>query len=216
MNKILFIDTLTTGINTERCAIYRIGGIFCEESANTMKEVRRFDLAVRPFEGARIIENSLWVGGVTRGLLAGYPAQDKAFADFFALIDERINVKNVKDKLYICGFNVSSFDAPFLKNWFTRNGNGRYRDCFFVQTIDLMSIAAFAMMNFREDMPDFHLETAAKVLGVSPTKGEHYCCLDNAETCVKMYIELKRRLSSGAPEGWSPLERVFSNLPIKI
>lgn len=212
MNKILFIDTLTTGINPERCAIYRIGGILCEETVTSIKEVRRFDLSVRPFEGARIMENSLWVGGVTRSDLIGFPVHQNAFADFYRIIEEHINVKNAKDKLYLCGFNVSSFDEQFLKNWFVRNGNSRFRDCFYVQTIDLMSIAAFAMMNFRSDMPDFHLETAAKALGVYPTKGSSYSCLDNAETCLKMYVALKERLGTGKPDGWAPIERVFTNM----
>jgi len=211
MNKILFIDTLTTGVNPDRCAIYRIGGIFCEETVSSIVEKRRFDLTVRPFDGARIMENSLWVGGVTRSDLIRYPLQQNAFADLYKVIQEQINVKNPKDKIYLCGFNVSAFDEPFIKNWFSRNGSGKYRDCFYVQTIDLMSITAFAMMSFRDDMPDFHLETAAKALGVTPTKGKAYSCLDNAETCLKMYVALKERLGCGKPEGWKPLERVFSN-----
>lgn len=216
MNKILFIDTLATGVHLERCAIYRIGGILCTENVNEIKEVRRFDFAVRPFSGARIAENSLWIGGVTRSTLAGYPPQEAAFADFYKLLEDAVNVKNVKDKLYLCGFNVSAFDAPLLKNWFLRNENGRYRDCFYMQTIDLMSIAAFALMNFRSDMPDFHLETAAKNLGINPTKSARYSCLDNAETCIKMYVELKRRLGSGNPGGWIPLERVYKNYNNKL
>ena len=42
MNKILFVDTLTTGMNTERCAIYRIGGIYTEDGV----EKKRFDFKV--------------------------------------------------------------------------------------------------------------------------------------------------------------------------
>lgn len=211
MSKILFIDTLTTGIHQERCAIYRIGGIVCEENVNAIREGIRFDLAVRPFAGARIVENSLWVGGVSRSDLVAYPTQEAAFADFYKILEDSINVKNSRDKMYLCGFNVA-FDVPFLKNWFLRNGNSHFRDCFYIQDIDLMSVAAFAMMNFRESMPDFHLETAAKALGVTPTKGQRYSCLDNAETCVKMYIALKERLSAGKPEGWTPGTRVFKNV----
>ena len=90
MNKILFIDTLATGVHLERCAIYRIGGILCTENVNEIKEVRRFDFAVRPFSGARIAENSLWIGGVTRSTLAGYPPQEAAFADFYKLLEDAV------------------------------------------------------------------------------------------------------------------------------
>lgn len=214
MKKILIIDTLATGLNTERCAIYKIGGIFCEDNPGMIKEKTRFSLAVRPFEGARIIENSLWVGGVGRRNLVGYPPQEEAFADFIKLIENHINVRNANDKLYICGFNVAAFDSILIKNWFYRNDDPRFRDCFFVQTLDLMSIAAFALIGERDNMPDFHLETVARYLGVTPTKNENYNCLDNAETCLKMYRELKARLGTGERGEWEPLERVYSNMPI--
>lgn len=211
MNKILFIDTLTTGLNPERCAIYRIGGIICEESAGGIVEKQKFDIFSRPFEGARIMENSLWVGGVTRSNLIYFPEQKSAFDDFFRLVSESVNLRNSKDKLYIAGFNTSSFDAPFIRNWFTRNGNQRFRDCFYVQTLDMMSLSAFALINERGNMPDFHLETTARFLGVSPARGERYSCLDNAATCLEMYKTLKTRLHVGDSRRHVGTDSLFTN-----
>ncbi len=215
MNKIVFIDTLTTGLNPERCAIYRIGGIICEESAGGITERQRFDIFSRPFENARIMENSLWVGGVTRSNLIYFPEQEDAFRDFFRLVSENVNLRNPKDKIYIAGFNASSFDVPFIRNWFTRNGNQRFRDCFYVQTLDLMSLSAFALINERGDMPDFHLETAAKFLGVNPAKGERYSCLDNAATCLEMYKVLKTRLGTGDNRHHIHTDNLFKNHSLK-
>lgn len=215
MNKILFIDTLATGLNPEKCAIYRLGGIFCEENASGIVEKQRFDICVRPFETARIMENSLWTGGVTRSMLIYFPEQSDAFNDFFRLINENINLRNAKDKLYIAGFNVSSFDIPFIKNWFARNSNQRFRDCFYVQTLDIMSLAAFALINDRDNMPDFHLGTAARFLGVNPENGGYNSCLDNAQTCLEMYKVLKTRLNVGDNSTYEKTDKFFCNHSIK-
>lgn len=211
MNKLLFIDTLATGLSPERCAIYRIGGIFCHETLGGMEEQQRFELCVRPFGGARIADSSLWVGGMTRSRLVNFPPQEDAFAQFYDIVCENIDIRNPKDKIYLAGFNSSAFDAPFLRSWFERNGNGRFRDCFHVQTIDLMCLAAFALMNERSDMPDFHLETAARFLGLSAVKGEKYSCLDNAATCLQMYRTLRVRLHTADEGSYKMTNKLYVN-----
>lgn len=211
MNKILFLDTLTTGMNPERCAIYRLGGVFCEDTPDGIEEKKRFELFVRPFETARISENSLWTGGVTRSHLIYFPEQSEAFKDFIRLTDERVNIRNSRDKIYIAGFNTSSFDVPFLVNWFIKNGDNRFRDRFYVQTLDIMSLAAFALIEERQGMPDFHLETAAKALGVCPTKNSSYSCLDNALTCIDMYRSLKTRLKVGDNNKYITVDDTYLN-----
>lgn len=211
MNKVLFIDTLTTGLNAEKCSIYRLGGIFCEETPDSITERQRFDIFVRPFQGARIADTSLWLGSMTRSKLLYFPEQKAAFDDFMKLVGERVNIRNPKDKLYIAGFNASAFDVPFLRGWFARNGNMHFRDCFYVQTLDLMSLAAVALINERDDMADFHLETAAQRLGVLPVKQEKYSCLDNAETCIAMYRNLKERMHLGEDARYSKTEELFTN-----
>jgi len=211
MNKILFIDTLSTGLNPERCAIYRIGGIFCEETPDSLSEKCRFELCVRPWEGARIMDNSLWIGGVTRSKMLYFPDSRTAFNDFFRLVTERVNIRNPKDKIYIAGFNASAFDVPFIKGWYARNDNQHFRDCFYVQTLDLMSLAALALINERDAMNDFHLETAARQLGVEPVKSEKYSCIDNAETCIAMFRALKERLHLGEDRHYEKTEDVFIN-----
>ena len=211
MNKILFIDTLTTGLNPERCAISRIGGVLCKDGPCSMEEAVRFDIVARPFEGARIVDSSLWVGGMTRSRLIYFPEQRQAFRDFMSIVQQNIDIRDPKDKIYIAGFNASSFDVPFIRGWFTRNDNTRFRDCFHVQTLDIMSLAAIALMNERRTMPDFHLETAAKFLGVTPVKRESYSCLDNAMTCVAMYRVLKQRLAVGEDKEYKSTDRLIVN-----
>jgi len=212
MNKILFVDTLTTGLDTGRCAIYRIGGVFCEEDGMDLKEKCRFDLSMRPADRTRIYENALWQGGISRATLCGYPPQSAAFNDFFSLTCDEISLRNPRDKVFICGFNVAAFDIPFIRGWFEANDNRHFRDCFYVQCLDIMNLAAYALIKERSMMEDFHMETVARYLDVVPTKGPSYSCLDNALTCVDMYMSIRRRAMQGIEMHHRTTEKTVVNL----
>lgn len=187
MNKILFIDTMTTGMNQSQCCIYRLGGIITEDGA----ERQRFELRMCPPRGAKIFENSLYITGETKGGLLRYPDEKTVLDDFIRIISKYVNLRNPLDKIYIAGFNVASFDIAFLREWFRRNGNETFRNYFHMQTIDLMSIAAYHLMDERNRMDDFHLETVARYLGVPFEGGRSYDCLANAKLCLDIYRKLK-------------------------
>ena len=196
MYKIFFIDTLTTGMNPERCSIYRIGGIYTENGAERF----RFEFRMCPYPNARINEQSVWISGESRSSLLNYESQEKAFSEFMKMLDSVIEMRNPKDKAYIAGFNAASFDIPFLREWFRRNGNERFRDYFHVQPIDTMSLSAFALLPTRSAMPDFHLESAARFLGIDVPAQAEYDCIANAETSLQIFRFLQERF--GLSECW--------------
>lgn len=212
MNKILFIDTLTTGLNSDRCAIYRLGGIICEENVKSLKEIKAFDLLMRPFHGARIIDESLAVGGMTRSRMIYFPDEKKVFEEFMSIISSVIDIRNPKDKLYIVGLHASSFDVPFLKAWFNRNGNTHFRDCFYVQTLDLMSLAAFYLMGQRTAMANFYMDNMAKALNVEVFKDEEHSNISTVRTGIQVYRELKKRMV-GMPLEMEEETELYCNLP---
>lgn len=193
MNKILFIDTLTTGMNPERCSIYRIGGICTEDGA----ESKRFEFRMRPFTNARIAEQSLWISGETRSSLLVYKSEADAFKDFVGFLDTVVDLRNPRDKAYIAGFNVAGFDVPFIREWFHRNGNERFRDYFYVQTIDTMCLSTVMLLNSRGAMPDFHLETAARFIGVNASATKKYDCIANAKISLDIYRRFETRCGLG-------------------
>lgn len=189
MNKILFVDTLTTGMNIERCSIYRIGGIYTEDGM----EKKRFEFNIKPFPGSRISDQSLWIGGVDRAILASYPSQESSFEKFTEMLDGFVDVRNPRDKMYLAGFNSAAFDAPFIWEWFKRNQNDHIRDYFHVQIIDMMSIAAFCLMNERWQMQDFKLESVARQMRINTGNEDTFNCLANAKTCLSIYKKIKER-----------------------
>ena len=193
MNKIIFIDTLTTGMNPERCSIYRIGGIYTEDGV----EKKRFEFRMRPYINARISEQSLWISGENRSSLLVYPDEKDAFKSFINFLNSIVNLKNPKDKVYLAGFNAASFDVPFLREWFRRNGNERFRDYFYVQIIDTMCLATVTLINTRHNMPDFHLETAARFMEVKTAVSNSYDCITNAKTSLEIYRKFEKRCGLG-------------------
>ena len=208
MEKIVFIDTLTTGMNPERCAIYRIGGIVVVDGT----ERSRFDLRCCPPSGARINDQSLWIGGESRASVIRYPDQADAFRDFLSVIDETVVLRNPNDKAYLAGFNASAFDVPFLREWFRKNGNERFRDYFHVQTMDLMTLSAFALMQERENLPNFHLESAAEALGVKAPIGGKYDCISNAELAKELFFTLREKFGTGSGSDGKATDKVFTNV----
>jgi len=207
MNKIFFIDTVTTGMNPERCSIYRIGGIYTEDAV----EKERFEFRMRPFRNARINEQSLWITGETRSSLLVYKDESDAFRDFIAFLDDKVDIRNPRDKAYIAGFNAASMDVPFLREWFRRNGNERFRDYFHVQTMDIMNMSAFALLHERQGMPDFHLETVARSLQVTDRSGAVYDCVENARLSLGIFRKLQERFGTGECEDTAPAEGMTRN-----
>lgn len=199
MNKVLFIDILTTGPNPNRCGIYAMGGCICEDSRWGIKELKRFEYRLRPFENVRISDHALWLGGVTRSQMLYFQKEEDVLNTFTELLADIVKVTDPTDKIHICGFNSSSFDMPFVKEWFERNNNKRFRDYFYMQSIDLMTLSAFALMDERQSMKEYNLETVARKLGIITTMSEKYSCLDNVNTCKQIYQKLKERFVCGKP-----------------
>ena len=207
MNKILFIDSVTTGMSPERCAIYRSGGIFAVDGV----EVKRFEIRMRHFPGADIAGRSLDICEESRATLARYPSQEKGFRDFIALLDEQVDRSNPRDKMYISGFNSSRFEYAFIMEWFHRCDNRHFRDYFYVQTYDLMTLTCLYAMEKRPFLPDFKLETAARILGVSCPVEDRYDCISNARTCMDMFRVLALRWGVAELPSSPVTDNVFKN-----
>lgn len=211
MNKVLFLDILTTGSLPQRCGIYAIGGSLCEDHRDSMKELCRFEFRMRPFENARISDNSLWLGGVTRSQLLYYKKEDEVLKAFTGILSEAVKLTDPSDKIFICGFNTSAFDLPFLKEWFERNSDRNFRNYFHMQTMDLMTLSAYALMDERTTMKEFNLDTVARKMGIMTKTSETYCCADNVQTSISVYRKLKEKLGRGEWGTFSESDKELKN-----
>lgn len=158
MLKVIHLDTETTGQDADKHSVHQIAGSI--EINNVVKTT--FDYKVRPFPGMQISAEALKMSGVTLPIIFSYPHGLTVIRDLCRLLDEYVDASDPQDKMFICGYNVSSFDQFFLKAFFKQNSCSKYSAYFYNTTIDTMVLAAFALRYERAAMPDFTLAAVAK------------------------------------------------------
>nr|DAR70264.1 MAG TPA: DNA polymerase III subunit alpha [Caudoviricetes sp.] len=120
MNKIIFIDTETGGVNPEKAALIQLSGIIRIDK----KDVEKFNFYIKPFENSEVNEKALEVQGRTLEELKTdkYVEEKEVYKQFIKLLDKYIDKYDRTDKFIVAGYNVR-FDVDVLKAFFQRHGN---------------------------------------------------------------------------------------------
>ncbi|WP_338937650.1 3'-5' exonuclease [Fusobacterium pseudoperiodonticum] len=120
MNKIIFIDTETGGVNPEKAALIQLSGIIRIDK----KDVEKFNFYIKPFENSEVNEKALEVQGRTLEELKTdkYVEEKEVYKQFIKLLDKYIDKYDTTDKFIVAGYNVR-FDVDILKAFFQRHGN---------------------------------------------------------------------------------------------
>ena len=120
MNKIIFIDTETGGVNPEKAALIQLSGIIRIDK----KDVEKFNFYIKPFENSEVTEKALEVQGRTLEELKTekYIEEKEVYKQFVNLLDKYIDKYDRTDKFVVAGYNVR-FDVDILKAFFQRHGN---------------------------------------------------------------------------------------------
>ncbi len=120
MNKIIFIDTETGGVNPEKAALIQLSGIIRIDK----KDVEKFNFYIKPFENSEVNEKALEVQGRTLEELKTdkYVEEKEVYKQFINLLDKYIDKYDRTDKFIVAGYNVR-FDVDILKAFFQRHGN---------------------------------------------------------------------------------------------
>ena len=120
MNKIIFIDTETGGVNPEKAALIQLSGIIRIDK----KDVEKFNFYIKPFENSEVTEKALEVQGRTLEELKTdkYVEEKEVYKQFIKLLDKYIDKYDRTDKFIVAGYNVR-FDVDILKAFFQRHGN---------------------------------------------------------------------------------------------
>lgn len=120
MNKIIFIDTETGGVNPEKVALIQLSGIIRIDK----KDVEKFNFYIKPFENSEVTEKALEVQGRTLEELKTdkYVEEKEVYKQFINLLDKYIDKYDRTDKFIVAGYNVR-FDVDILKAFFQRHGN---------------------------------------------------------------------------------------------
>lgn len=120
MNKIIFIDTETGGVNAEKSALIQLSGII--EVNGVEKE--KFNFYIKPFKNSEVNEKALEVQGRTLEELRTdkYIDESIIYKKFLEILDKYIDKYDKNDKFIVAGYNVK-FDIDILKALFERNNN---------------------------------------------------------------------------------------------
>lgn len=120
MNKIIFIDTETGGVNPEKAALIQLSGIIRIDK----KDVEKFNFYIKPFENSEVTEKALEVQGRTLEDLKTdkYVEEKEVYKQFINILDKYIDKYDRTDKFIVAGYNVR-FDVDILKAFFQRHGN---------------------------------------------------------------------------------------------
>lgn len=164
MNKIIFIDTETGGVNPEKAALIQLSGIIRIDK----KDVEKFNFYIKPFENSEVNEKALEVQGRTlEELKTGkYVEEKEVYKQFIKLLDKYIDKYDRTDKFIVAGYNVR-FDVDILKAFFQRHGNNFLFSYLDSSMLDpLYSIRLLQIAEVLPVLENNKLETWCKYFGI--------------------------------------------------
>jgi len=160
--KFLFFDLETTGLSCNENGIHQISG--CVEVDGEVKE--NFNYSVAPNPTLKISDEALAISNKTREEVQAYPPMNQVYKQFIDLLGKYVDKYDKKDKFFLIGYNNSSFDNQFLRNWFIQNNDKYFGSWFWPNTLDVYVLATQKLLHERNDMQDFKLKTVCKKLGI--------------------------------------------------
>ena len=164
MNKIIFIDTETGGVNPEKAALIQLSGIIRIDK----KDVEKFNFYIKPFENSEVNEKALEVQGRTLEELKTdkYVEEKEVYKQFIKLLDKYIDKYDRTDKFIVAGYNVR-FDVDILKAFFQRHGNNFLFSYLDSSMLDpLYSIRLLQIAEILPVLENNKLETWCKHFGI--------------------------------------------------
>lgn len=164
MNKIIFIDTETGGVNPEKAALIQLSGIIRIDK----KDVEKFNFYIKPFENSEVNEKALEVQGRTLEELKTdkYVEEKEVYKQFVNLLDKYIDKYDRTDKFIVAGYNVR-FDVDILKALFQRHGNNFLFSYLDSSMLDpLYSIRLLQIAEILPVLENNKLETWCKHFGI--------------------------------------------------
>ena len=192
-SKIMYVDVETGGLNATINPIIQLAGIV--EVNGAIKE--KFNIKMMPEDMRFVEEDALKAIGLARDSIHpsnGYISQADGFKEFLKIIQRYTDVSVFVDKFYIAGYNIGSFDAQFLRKFFSDN-DGNFGYHFWYPPIDILYLSGFACIGQREKLGNFKLMTVAKSLGIKVDIEQAHDALYDVEITKQMYDILREEYS---------------------
>ena len=191
MNKIIFIDTETGGVNAEKSALIQLSGII--EVDGTEKE--KFNFYIKPFENSEVNEKALEVQGRTLEELGTEKYIDESiiYKKFLEIIDKYIDKYDKNDKFIVAGYNVK-FDIDILKALFERNNNKFLFSYFNSSMLDpLYSVRLLQVAGMLPVLENNKLETWCKYFNIELKAHDSLQDITATKKLIEKLVELIKK-----------------------
>jgi exonuclease len=191
MNKIIFIDTETGGVNAEKSALIQLSGII--EVDGTEKE--KFNFYIKPFENSEINEKALEVQGRTFEELRTdkYIDESIIYKKFLEILDKYIDKYDKDDKFIVAGYNVK-FDIDILKAFFERNNNKFLFSYFNSSMLDpLYSVRLLQVAGMLPVLENNKLETWCKYFNIELKAHDSLQDITATKKLIEKLVELIKK-----------------------
>lgn len=191
MNKIIFIDTETGGVNAEKSALIQLSGIIEIDGA----EKEKFNFYIKPFENSEVNEKALEVQGRTLEELGTEKYIDESiiYKKFLEILDKYINKYDKNDKFIVAGYNVK-FDIDILKALFERNNNKFLFSYFNSSMLDpLYSVRLLQVAGMLPVLENNKLETWCKYFNIELKAHDSLQDITATKKLIEKLIELIKK-----------------------
>ena len=191
MNKIIFIDTETGGVNAEKSALIQLSGII--EVDGTEKE--KLNSYIKPFENSEVNEKALEVQGRTLEELGTEKYIDESiiYKKFLEILDKYIDKYDKNDKFIVAGYNVK-FDIDILKALFERNNNKFLFSYFNSSMLDpLYSVRLLQVADMLPVLENNKLETWCKYFNIELKAHDSLQDITATKKLIEKLVELIKK-----------------------
>jgi DNA polymerase-3 subunit epsilon len=207
--KIIFIDIETTGTDPQRHGITQISG--CVQIDDEVKE--SFDYYVRPYPDDQIEEAALDVTGIDRRqfLPADHPDHlavpgqefvdpQNIYAGLTVMLGKYVDQYKKTDKFQFVGYNAHSFDMPFMRRFWEKNGDRYFGSWFWYPCLDVMLVWAQIFQASRAELSNFKLATVAKHCGIKVDDTRLHDSQYDIELTRDLWLAAKKIVDRGCDE----------------
>ena len=184
--RILFIDTETTGLNSQKNDIIQIAGQVVEDGL----VLESFNFKCQPVNWDTISPQALQVTNTTIAQLRTYENPKDTFAKFLAVL---VKYATPKDKFLIAGQNVKKFDWRFIVSFWEKHKGPEDKDFQFYfdnrTSLDLMDLTKPMKVNGILEVENIKLGTIVEALNI-PIEGNLHDALTDITVTRKSFYKM--------------------------
>ena len=186
--KYFYFDVETTGLYHWKHGIHQLAGLI--EIDNEI--VDTINLRIQPNAHALIEDEALNISGINREALKSFTPFKDAYTILTHTLSKYCDKYDKKDKFHLVGYNNSSFDNNFLRAFFVQNDDKYFNSWFWINSIDVMTLATERLKKQRHLMPDFKLPTVAKRLKIKVEEDNLHDALYDIDLTRQIYKKISK------------------------